>query len=213
MSSNTKKHSRKAVKEYALKTICYLLIMLAVTVAVAFGTIHMVTNFVHMIEERVPMEVRDITLDDSAYKPQNGESGGVTEYGNYGAKIGVITSDGFGLNSSVYCGANRISMSEGVGYDAQSGLIGGNGTSVIIGYMEGAFSPLEYAELDDVIYLTVEGSAYSYRITDIQYSESTYDTFRSSSSALVLCGICSDFSQHSGENLVVFADRTDGEVQ
>lgn len=208
MSSNVKKHGRRAVKEYFLKTSCYLFIMLTVTVAVAFATINIVTNLVHKVEAHVPMEVRDIILNDSMYDPQGNVQDDAVAY-DYGAKIGVITSDSFGLNSSIYCGANRVSMSKGVGFDKRSGLIGGSGTSVIIGYLEGEFSPLEYAEVGDVIRITTSYWNYSYSITDIQYA----DSFKNSGNSLVLCGICSDFSQHNGEKLVVFADRIDGEVQ
>ena len=210
--SVNKKHGRKAIKEYFIKTICYLLIMLAVTIAVAFATINTVTNFVHRVEERVPMEVRDIVLDDGTYNLQKDEYSEAVEY-DYGAKIGVITGESFGLNSSIYCGSNRVSLSNGVGFEKQSGLIGDSGTSVIIGYMEGKFSPLEYAKKGDVIHITTAYGNYSYSITDIQYVKSSDESFKSSGNSLVLCGICSDFSQHSGENLVVFADMIDREVQ
>ncbi len=210
--SVNKKHGRKAIKEYYIKTICYLLIMLAVTIAVAFATINTVTNLIHTVEEYVPMEVRDIVLDDSSYDLQKDECSEAVEY-DYGAKIGVITSDSFGLNSSIYCGSNRVSLSNGVGFEKQSERIGNDGTSVIVGYMEGEFSPLEFAEKGDVIDITTAYGNYSYRITDIQYVKSSDESFKSSGNSLVLCGICSDFSQHSGENLVVFADMTDREVQ
>ncbi len=131
---------------------------------------------------------------------------------DYGAKIGVITSDSFGLNSSIYCGANRASMSEGVGFDKKSGLIGDNGTTVIAGYLESSFSALEYAEVGDELNITTSYGDFRYRITDIQYSQSEESSLKNSGSALVLCAVCSEFSQHSGENLIVFADKADGEV-
>lgn len=210
MSGSDKKHRRKAVNEYALKTISYLIIMLAVTVAAVFLLIKPVTELVHRVESYVPMEVRDIQLDDSTYNPSD-EKKDLIQY-DYGAKIGVITSDSFGLNSSIYCGANRASMSEGVGFDKKSGLIGDNGTTVIAGYLESSFSALEYAEVGDELNITTSYGNFRYRITDIQYSQSEESSLKNSGSALVLCAVCSEFSQHSGENLIVFADKADGEV-
>lgn len=211
MSGSDKKHRRKAVNEYALKTVSYLIIMLAVTVAAVFVLIKPVTELVHKVESYVSMEARDIVLDDGTYNLSVDEKSDLTDY-NYGAKIGVITSDSFGLNSSIYCGANRMSMAKGVGFDKRSGLIGGDGTSVITGYMESSFSSLEYAKEGDELNITTPYGDFRYRITDVQYSEKTEGSFKNSSSSLVLCGICSDFSQHSSENLIVFADKADGEV-
>lgn len=209
MSSSGKRHHRKAVNEYAFKTISYLIIMLAVTVAAVFLLIKPVTELVHKVESYVPMEVRDIQLDDSTYNP-SGEKD-LKQY-DYGAKIGVITSDSFGLNSSIYCGANRASLAEGVGFDKKSGIIGDNGTTVIAGYLESSFSALEYAKVGDELNITTSYGDFRYRITDIQYSRSEESSLKNSGCALVLCAVCSEFSQHSGENLIIFADKVDGEV-
>ena len=67
MSSSDKKRRRIAVNEYAIKTVSYLIIMLAVTVAAVFVLIKPVTELVHKVESYVPMESRDIVLDDSTY--------------------------------------------------------------------------------------------------------------------------------------------------
>lgn len=138
MNGSNRKHRRRAVNEYALKTVSYLIILLAVTVAAVFILIKPVTELVHKVESYVPMEVRDIELNDSTYNLSLDEKMSETEY-KYGEKIGVITSDSFGLNSSIYCGANRVSMSEGVGFHKNSGPIGSSDTTVITGYMQGAF--------------------------------------------------------------------------
>ncbi len=211
MSSSDKKRRRIAVNEYAIKTVSYLIIMLAVTVAAVFVLIKPVTELVHKVESYVPMESRDIVLDDSTYNLSADEKSDLIEY-DYGAKIGVVTGDSFGLNSSIYCGANRMSMAKGVGFDKRSGLIGGDGMTVITGYMEGSFSSLEYAEEGNELDITTPYGKFRYRITDVQYSEKTESSLKDRDSALVLCGICSDFSQHSGEKLMVFADKADGEV-
>lgn len=212
MNGSKRNRRRKAVNEYSLKTASYLIIMLAVTIAAVFVLIAPVTELVHKVEAYVPMEVRDIVLDDSTFAPSDSENGDAAEY-DYGEKIGVITSDRFGLNSSIYCGANRVSMAEGVGFQKNSGLIGGSDTTVIAGYMEGAFSPLEYAENGDVLNISTSYGDFTYKISNVQYFKDTDSSFNNSGSALVLCAICSDFSQHCGERLIVFADRADGEVQ
>lgn len=212
MNGSKRNRRRNAVNEYAFKTASYLIIMLAVTIAAVFVLIDPVTELVHKVEAYVPMEVRDIVLDDSTFAPSDSENGDAAAY-SYGEKIGVITSDSFGLNSSIYCGANRVSMSEGVGFHKNSGPIGGSDTTVITGYMEGAFSPLEYAENGDLLSISTSYGNFTYKISSVQYLKDTDSSFNNSSSALVLCGICSDFSQHVGERLIVFADRADGEVQ
>ena len=78
--------------------------------------------------------------------------------------------------------------------------------------MEGSFSSLEYAEEGNELDITTPYGKFRYRITDVQYSEKTESSRKDRGSALVLCGICSDFSQHSGEKLMVFAEKADGEV-
>lgn len=211
MNGSNRKHRRRAVNEYALKTVSYLIILLAVTVAAVFILIKPVTELVHKVESYVPMEVRDIELNDSTYNLSLDEKMSETEY-KYGEKIGVITSDSFGLNSSIYCGANRVSMSEGVGFHKNSGPIGSSDTTVITGYMQGAFSTLEFAEKGDVLNISTSYGNFTYKISDVNYFKDNDSSFKNSGSALVLCGICSDFSQHSGENLIVFADIADGEV-
>lgn len=212
MNGSKRNRRRNAVNEYAFKTASYLIIMLAVTIAAVFVLIDPVTELVHKVEAYVPMEVRDIVLDDSTYNISSDKKMSETEY-KYGEKIGVITSDSFGLNSGIYCGANRVSMSEGVGLQKSDGLIGGSDAIVIAGYMEGAFSPLEYAENGDLLNISTSYGNFTYKISSVQYLKDTDSSFNNSGSALVLCGICSDFSQHVGERLIVFADRADGEVQ
>lgn len=212
MNGSNKKRRRVAVNEYAVKTVSYLIIMLTVTVAAVFVLINPVTELVHKIESYVPMEVRDIVPDDSTYNSSSIEESNPTVY-NYGAKIGVITSDDFGLNSSIYCGANRTSMSEGVGFHRNSGPIGGNDTTVITGYTEAGFSALEYAQKGDVLHISTSQGSFSYIIKDMQYLNNADSSYQNSGNALVLCGICSAFSQHSGEKLIVFADKADREVQ
>lgn len=211
MKGIKRNRGRNAVNEYAFKTASYLIIMLAVTIAAVFVLIDPVTELVHKVEAHVSMEARDIVLDDSTYNPSADKNGEAPKY-NFGEKIGVITSDSFGLNSSIYCGANRISMADGVGFHSESGIIGGDDSTVITGYMEGAFSPLEYAENGDVLNISTSYGEFSYKISSVQYLKNNDSSFNNSASDLVLCGICSDFSQHSGERLIVLADIADGEV-
>lgn len=207
-----KRHkARSGYKDYFVKTACYLAILLSFTIAVIFFAINPVTSLVHGIENQFSRQVRDVKLDDSTYAPGSLESADGMSI-DYGDKIAVITSDDFSLNCSVYYGSNRITMSNGSGFHAKSDMIGG-GTSMISGYLQTCFSGLEHCEKGDIITLTTNYGVYSYRVNEVKYIEDGKTAFdKTDSNRLVLRALTSDFSQHSGESLYVFADMTEREA-
>lgn len=212
MSDSSKKHITGTAGKYLIKIFSYLAILLVITILTAFAVIKPVSNIVHKVEAYVPMENRDIVLNDDSYDPLSANSADGLKF-NYGDKIANISSDDFGLNCSVYCGSNRVSLSEGAGFYGESALFGNDGTSIVKGYIEKYFSPLTYAEVNDTITVVTNYGEYNYRVTKVEYIDSEQKADEHTDGAsLVLCGFTSDFSQHSGETLYVYAQLT-GEVQ
>lgn len=212
MSDSSKGHSRSVVREYIVKILCYLIILLAITILTAFIAIKPVTELVHKVEAHVSMEDRDIVLNDASYNPLSTDSADSLKI-NHGDKIANISSDDFGLNCSVYYGSNRISFGSGAGFYVKSDLFGKGGTSFVTGSAERYFSSLAYAAEGDVITVVTNYGEYHYRVKNIEYvdngSKSDYST---DSETLVLCALTSDFSEHSGKTLYVYADRV-GEAE
>lgn len=208
MKSSSPHKIRRGSKDYFTKTIAYLIILLAITISVVIATINPVTSLVHRVEEHYAIQSRDIVLDDSTYAPNTAQNAADVNV-SYGDKIANITSDDFALNCSVYYGSNRITMKNGAGLHTDSDMPL-NGTSLILGYAESCFSSLEYCEKGDVITLTTNYGEYNYRVNDIKYIDSNATAYKKAEgNKLVLCALTSDFSQHSGENLYIFADMTE----
>lgn len=207
MSDSSKGHSRSAVREYILKILCYLIILLAITILTAFIAIKPVTGLVHKVEAYVSAEDRDIVLNDNSYTPLSIESTDGLKI-NLGDKIASISSDDFNLNCSVYYGSNRISFGEGAGFYVKSDLFGQGGTSFVTGSAEKYFSALTFAAVDDVITVVTNYGEYNYRVKDIEYVDSNKNSdYSTDRETLVLCALTSDFSEHSGKTLYVYAER------
>ena len=204
--------NRSAAKDYFLKSLCFLLILLTLTVAAFFVAVKPIEPLIHRIEEHFPYQISDITLNDEKYAPLSLSSSEEISY-VLGDKLANISSEDFGLNCSVYYGSNRVSYLEGCGLNAESSLFGDGGTSLIAGYEEGALSPLDYADNGDIITLTTNYGKFNYRVSEVSYSARSMEEYLDiGENKLVICSITSDFSAHSGENLYVIADF-EGEVQ
>lgn len=208
-----KKHSEKRdAREYFIKTICFLAVFLVITVAAVFAAIKPVTAYVHEIESRYAMADRDIVLREDTYKPLSLESDSELSV-SYGDKIANISSDDFALNCSVFYGSNRVSMRSGVGLSGETELFGRGGTSLLCGYAEGALSSLEYAKVGDIVSVVTNYGEYNYKVNNISYIANEKEAYKNlPDNSLVLCGITSDFSKHSGTSLYVFLQQLDGEV-
>lgn len=207
----SKKHSTEnGTKDYIIKTFCYLVILLAITIITAFAAITPVANLVHKVEEYVAMSVRDIRLNDDAYQPLTLENSDGVHY-EYGDKIAAVTSENFGLNCPVYYGSNRVSMSTGAGLSGDSAIFSADGTSIVCGYTESSLSALDYAEIGDVITVTTNYGEFSYEVFDIKYIDENEMVSRDfDKGVLIIKGLTSDFSDHGSESLYVFAEITDG---
>lgn len=207
MSDSSKGHSRSPVREYVFKILCYLIILLAITILTAFIAIKPVTEIVHKVESYVSAEDRDIVLNDNSYNPLSADSAEGLKI-NHGDKIANISSDDFNLNCSVYYGSNRISFCEGAGFYVKSDLFGQGGTSFVTGSAEKYFSALAFAAVDDVVTVVTNYGEYNYRIKDIEYIDSNQKSdYSTDGETLVLCALTSDFSEHSGKTLYVYAQR------
>lgn len=209
----SKKHKKKTIfTVYVLRIIIFLAISLGLTtiaigIAMPYGT-----RLVNAVEASMPMNVGDVTLDNSF--------GAMTDVGNipsidkipYGRQVAVIQCDDIDLKADCYFGANRISMRNGVGISGEYTLFGEEGVSVVTGYEQGIFSNLDKIEKGSEVKVSCKYGEYTYVVYDKLYKPEK-DNFLTNNSGdnLILTGICSDFSQHSGERLYVYA-KCKGEV-
>lgn len=226
MSDENSKGSRKEnlFNKYLVCIFSFLAIALAFTIIGLFIVNTPAANAVHKLEDSFKMRVRDVEIDDSTYFP-NVPDGAELEndttafYVHLGDKIANVSIESCGLNCSVYYGANRVSMRNGAGLSSILGCVDSNGRLnhdsmlVIKGYDETFFSSLKYAQIGDIV--TLDSNllpAMQYRIVDAKYISDDVQSYSDDAdSMLVLCSICSDFSEHGGEHYYVFADLIDGE--
>lgn len=214
MSAEKGKRTRKKglFQNYVIYIISFLIIALAVFVAALFIAEKPVTEFVHKLEDSLNMNVRDVQINDDSYY-LNGTDDISASKINYGDKIGNISIESCGVNCSVYYGSNRASMRYGTGLAEDSiSLDNDSKVKFVKGYDETYFAGLKYAEIGDIITVDTNIGKYEYRITDAKYIDADASAYQSEDyDMLVLCSICSDFSDHSGECFYVFADRINGE--
>ena len=204
-----KKQKKSSIfQDYIKYILSFLMISLAVFIAAIIFAMKPVSDNIHKVENKLNMQVRDIVINDSHYLDED-----VSE-DNYGDKIGNVSIENRGLNCGIYYGANRVSMRYGAGFLSESNDIGSGGVSVIQGIDETYFSSLKYVEKGDVVTVATNNGKYYYRVTDTKYIDADTQAYQSDDmDRLVLCGICSDLSEHAGEYFYVFADRINGEVK
>jgi len=194
------------VTDYVLKVLSFVAIALAVTVIMLLILDKPVKSMIHSIESAQNIQVRDIVVTDNI--PEDGKTFA------YGDKMGVITCERIGLNSDIYFGANRKSMKSGVGFSNKTSLFGEGKVSMIAGYEKTYLSSLAYIKNGDVIDISTPSGNHQYTVFDSKYISAETKAFNSDDEdMLVLCSICSDLSEHSGEYFYVFAQRTDGGVE
>lgn len=226
MRDENNKRGRKEnlFNKYLIYIFSFLAIALAFSIIGLFIINTPATNAVHQLEDSFKMLVRDIDVDDSTYFPgvpdgAESERQDTAVKVALGDKIANVSIESCGLNCSVYYGANRASMRDGAGLTASAGCMDSNGRLnkdamlVINGYDEACFSSLKYAQIDDIVTLNSNFSpTMQYRIIDTKYIPADAEPYRDEDEAmLVLCSICSDFSEHSGERYYVFAQLINGE--
>lgn len=199
----SKKHKKNSIfQDYIKYIFSFLIITLVIFIAAILFAMKPVSENVHKIENRLNMQVRDIEINDGHYLAED-----VSE-DNYGDKIGNVSIENRGLNCDIYYGANRVSMRYGAGFLSESNHIGSGRVSVIRGVDETYFSSLKYAEEGDIVTVTSNNGVYYYRVKDTKYIDADTPAYQSDDmDMLILCSMCSDLSEHSGECLYVFADR------
>lgn len=217
MSNAKRKITQKKgiFQNYLKYIISFLIAALAVTVAALCIANKPVTELVHKVENALPMQVRDIVADSSG-SYQNCEPradykdlSSLYQYSFYGDVIGNITIESCGVNCDIYYGANRVSWRYGAGLDAEEGS---ENINLIKAYDETCFAGLKYAQVGDIITVKTAYDEQLYQIKDMKYINADKDAYpQENKDMLVLCSIFSDFSEHKGEYLYVFADRINGE--
>lgn len=200
-----KKYKRGIFQNYLVYIIGFVSVAVVVMLC-AIGAVNKpATEFVHRLEKEFSIEIRDIQVnnDNALSKDKKLE---------LCDKIGNITVESKGVNCDIYYGANRVSYRNGAGFDADSQFFGEGEVSVIKGFEETVFSNLKHIEEEDIITVKSGDNSYTYSVVTAEYSNA--DLTKSASEygeSLVICGICSDFSEHSGESLYVIAQRIEGE--
>ncbi|MGN1202371.1 MAG: sortase domain-bontaining protein [Eubacterium sp.] len=209
MSDEKGKNTQKKgiFHNYIIYITSFLIIALAITIVAIIIAVKPATELVHKIENSLAMEVRDVQINDGYYPSADNDKSA-----EYGDRIGNVSIESCGLNCNIYYGANRVSYRYGAGFSADSVGFGSGNVSVLKGFDETYFSSLEYAKIGDIITVTANDGVYTYQVTDTKYIADNKQAYQSEDKdMLVLCSIYSDFSNHSGEYLYVFADRINGE--
>lgn len=214
MSDEKKRKTRKRgfFSNYFIYVFSFLIIGAVIFAAALCIADKPVKQMVYKAEAALAMEVRDVKTDDSRYPLTEGTDDSVESIA-FGDRTGNVTIENRGVNCSVYYGCNRVSMRYGAGFLSESeSLDSGNKVKVIGGYDETFFSGLKYVQKGDIIKINTNLGEYEYCVSDVKYIASDKEPYKSEDmDMLVLYSIFSDFSNHSGEYLYVFADRVNGE--
>lgn len=209
------KHRKKGFfSNYFIKIFSFLAIALAITIVTIIVAMPTAVNYVHKAEAGLGRSIRYVTVDDSTYAPVS-EKGAKPDKNNiaYGDCVANIECESTGVNCKVYYGTNRISMRSGAGLSGDEAFFGETAPVFVTGYDETYFSGLKYCKSGDIIKVTTNYGELSYRVSEVTYIDKSKQAFKpDTAERLVLCAICSDFSEHADENLYVFAERTEGEV-
>lgn len=203
-----KRHRKKSLfSTYIINIIIFVLAALALTAVLLLSINKTAVDFVHKVESKFSVSVCDIKISDTYNQMSVDENPDPGEL-KYGEKFANITCENIGLNCDIYYGSNRVSRRSGAGFSADTAFFGNGKVSELGGYMQTYFSSLAYIEAGDVIKITSPYGDYSYKVSDFKYIPNGREAYKSDDvDMLVLRGVCSDFSQHSGECFYVFADR------
>ncbi|MCD7797246.1 MAG: hypothetical protein LUG95_06510 [Clostridiales bacterium] len=159
------------------------------------------TSAVHKLENAMPMDVCDVTVNDGEIAEIES-----ADFGNYVADIECADC---GLNTKVYLGYNRVSARYGAALLSTVGLFNDD-TTIATGYDETYFASLKYLEKGDVITVTTISGEISYKVTDAYYDSESV-SLDDVGSDLALYLYFSDFSDNNGKCFYIFADKVTGE--
>lgn len=207
-----KKHShyrRKSPNDFAREVTVLTVIALVCMIVFVFAINKPACDFVHKLEEQMPMQVRDLAESDSkAYA--NLEKGDI----KYGELVANITIDKRGVNAPIYYGLERASFRNGVGVLGDEGRkpFIGKKCEIIGGYDEEYFKSLKYVKIGDKAVITSKDKVIGYKVVDCYISDKGNNKPENYSCDLVLYSIFSDFSENSGKCCYVLLDKTKEEV-
>ena len=207
--------NKKIITEYIIKTLCHLGVLLVITIIALLIINKPATMLVHQAEGYFEKSAVDIKIDNSTYEPMTVKKAEFDKEGiKFASKVANISSNDFGLNSSVYYGVNRTCIRNGVALSSSEAMFGDKaGATVIVGYEQTYLSSLNNAKIGDIITATTNYGTYKYAIKSIDYigiDEKPYT--ENDKSKLVITAICSDFSKHKDECLCITAKLVSKEV-
>ncbi len=202
-------HRRKSPNDFAREVTVLVVIAVVCTVAFVFAINKPACDFVHKLENAMPMQVRDLVIDDN----QNYANLEKDDIG-YGTLVGNVTVEKRGVNSPVYYGLNRASLRNGVGISSNGDkkpFISGK-CEVIGGYDETYFKSLKFVQVGDKVAFTSKDKIISYKAVDC-FVEAKEDIKADDYNCdLVLYSIYSNYSENSGKCFIVLLDKIGEEV-
>lgn len=205
-----KKKSDSQVAHYIYKPVIYVLIALIVVIPAMIGGYSIASNIVENNESFEHIDSYDMQVIDNGAPFSTTQEGQVT----VGAiaeneKFGNITCERVGLNTSVYKGANRTVLRNGVG--AMAGLPGVDDIVQIVGYSTTAFKNLNDLVAGDTIIFETTYGLYTYTVAQSVQAE-LFDTNTLEGENIVLACKAGDglFSNYSTEQIYVVAQLVSG---
>lgn len=195
MSDKKRKNGKTIGSVYVSKIAVHLIIALAVTISVIVIAMPTAVKFVHKVQSQFPISNADIQISNDLTEISKAD---------YGAKIGTLEGDSFGLNCNIYYGANRVSMRYGAGLSAEKTTVGK--CTYITGYSESFFAPLHYVKAGDIITFKTSDSDTDYKVIDTGFVESGKAEYSGNyENVLVLSVKETNLSEHSGSDFCVIA--------
>ena len=202
-------HRRKSPNDFASQVTVFTVIAVVCMIVFVFAINKPACNFVHKLEDKMPMQVRDLAENDSKTYASL-EKGNI----NYGDLVANITIDKRGVNAPIYYGLERASFRNGVGVfgnDDRKPFIGKN-CEIVGGYDEEYFKSLKYVKIGDKAVITSKDKIISYKVVDCFIADKGKNKAEDYKCDLVLYSIFSDYSENSGKCFYVLLDKTKEEV-
>ena len=207
-----KRHShrrKKSPNDFASEVTVLVVISLAVMIICVLAINNTACDFVHKLENQMPMQVRDLVIDENS------------EYANlskdeleYGALVANVTIEDRGVNAPIYFGLNRASLRYGVGVsgkDNQKPFINGK-KDIVGGYDETYFKSLKYTQVGDKVTVTSKDKIIKYEVRECFEAEKGDKTAEDYNCDLVLYSIFSDYGEKNGKCFYVFLNKISEEV-
>lgn len=169
-SNSSRRHKKRyVVLPYIIIPIVFVLLSLIVIAPVSKALMNKAVDTVHKSQETLTIDYNDLKAEDSNFKASEETSGAVSLPKLVSSeKIGVITCENAGLNTSVYYGLNRVSLRSGAAVSAKSSLFGEGKGVHVYGYSSTAFKSLYHLEVDDEITVSSRWGRYIYKVVSCE---------------------------------------------